>query len=99
MTYTFKLSRRLAVSRRALPVLVILAACSGGDATAPEGTPAENTTGTGQSSFLPVMVRVTPSNVTAETNQLIQFSAQGHNDAGESVGAPVVWKTSRIKGH
>jgi hypothetical protein len=40
------------------------------------------------------LVRVTPSNVTLETNQLIQFGAQAHNDAGESVSAPVAWKTS-----
>ncbi|HEX2251164.1 MAG TPA: hypothetical protein VHH32_12520 [Gemmatimonadales bacterium] len=96
MTYTFKLARRLAVSRnyRMLPVLLVIAACSG-DATAPEGSP-ENQTGNEWRSrdILPVALTVRPSSVTLETNQLLQFRAHGHNSAGDSVGAAVTWSTS-----
>src|ERR687896_120711 len=97
MTYTFKLARRLAVSRnyRMLPVLLVIAACSG-DATAPEGSPDNPATGNDRRSgdIIPVAVTVRPSNVTLETNQLIQFRAHGHNSAGDSVGAAVTWSTS-----
>src|SRR5918992_1210631 len=90
MTYTFKLARRLAVSRnyRMLPVLLVIAACSG-DATAPEGSPDNPATG-----IMPVAVTVRPSSATLETNQLIHFRAHGHNSAGDSVGAAVTWSTS-----
>jgi hypothetical protein len=98
MTYTFKLARRLAVSRRLnmLPVLIILAACSSNDATAPEGTPADTPAGTDWSNrdLTPVAVRVTPNTVTLETNQLIQFSAHARTESGDSVGAAVTWRAS-----
>src|SRR5918999_574099 len=97
MTYTFKLARRLAVSRnyRMLPVLLVIAACSG-DATAPEGSPDNPATGNDRRSrdIIPVAVTVRPSSVTLETNQLMQFRAHGHNSAGDSVGAAVTWNTS-----
>jgi hypothetical protein len=92
MTYTFKLARRLAVSRplTMLPVLLVIAACSGDDATAPEGA---NSTDW-RPRELPVMVTVNPSSVTLETNQLIQFRAHARTSAGDSVGAAVSWSTS-----
>jgi hypothetical protein len=96
MTYTFKLARRLAVSRQftMLPILLVLAAC-GGDATAPEGPTETPTTGSAKTQDLtPVTVQVSPRSVTAETNQLIQFRAHGRTSAGDSVGAAVTWKTS-----
>jgi hypothetical protein len=102
MTYTFKLARRLAVSRALtlpftmLPVLLVFMACSG-DAIGPEGPPASSViSGSPESSpdFRPVAVRINPNTVTAETNQLIRFSAYGRTSAGDSVGAPVVWSTS-----
>jgi len=43
---------------------------------------------------MPVAVRVNPTNVTLETNQLIHFRAHGRNSAGDSVGAAVTWSTS-----
>src|SRR5215208_7616888 len=97
MTYTFKLARRLAVSRHytMLPLLLVLAAC-GGDATAPEA-PAESPTSgtvTKPGDITPVTVQVSPSSVTLETNQLIQFRAHGRTSAGDSVGAAVIWSTS-----
>jgi hypothetical protein len=97
MTYTFKLARRLAVSRNyfMLPVLLVIAACSG-DTTAPEGSPDNPATGNEWRSrdIIPVAVTVRPSSVTLETNQLIQFRAHGQNSAGDSVGAAVTWNTS-----
>jgi hypothetical protein len=98
MTYTFKLARRLAVSRQfcMLPVLVVLAACSGENTTAPDGTSSETTAGSDGStrSLTPVAVQVNPSSVTIETNQLIQFRAHGRNNAGDSVGAAITWSAS-----
>jgi hypothetical protein len=98
MTYTFKLARRLAVSRKftMLPVLLLFAACNGGDATAPDGSPAESpTAGTDWSpDITPVAVRITPSSVTLETNQLIHFRAYGRTSAGDSVDAAVTWRTT-----
>jgi hypothetical protein len=90
MTYTFKLARRLAVSRNCtmLPVLLLFAACSGDDTTAPDSAnpPAPDLT--------PVAVLINPSTVTLETNQLIHFQARSHTSAGESVGAAVMWSTT-----
>jgi hypothetical protein len=102
MTYTFKLARRLAVSRTLvdllmLPVLLVFVACSGGDTTAPEGSPAESQTAGAQSrpgDLTPVAVRVNPSNLTIETNQLIHFRAHGRTSAGDSVDAAVTWSTT-----
>jgi hypothetical protein len=80
-----------------LPVLLLFAACSGGDATAPEGSPPNPTTIDIESRSgdnTPVAVRVIPSTVTLETNQLINFRAQGLNSAGDSIGAAVSWRTT-----
>jgi hypothetical protein len=84
MTYTFKLARRLAVSRTLgmLPALVLFAACSGGDTTAPDPSPAQ------------AAVSINPSIVTVETNQLIRFLATSRNSAGDSIAAPVVWSAT-----
>src|ERR687890_2394798 len=92
MTYTFKLARRLAVSRRALlPVILVFAAC-GDDTTGPEGT--NGPPSTGWRDLTPVAVKVHPSSVTLETNQLIQFRAHGRTSAGDSVDAAVSWSTT-----
>jgi hypothetical protein len=95
MTYTFKLARRLAVSRRfsMLPAILLFAAC-GGDATAPDGT---NTRPLGDwrpREAVPTAVSINPSKVTVETNQLIRFLAHGRNDVGDSVSAPVTWSAT-----
>ena len=93
MTYTFKLSRRLAVSRRVwfLPALVLFAACSGPDATSPDVNASnlpEGIYGWRPRESTPVAVRINPSSVTVETNQLIQFRARGRTRAGDDVVAP-----------
>src|SRR4051812_22015248 len=100
MTYTFKLARRLAVSRTfsMLPVLLVLAACNGSDATAPQDALAElpesGIYGWRPRESTPVAVHVNPSSVTVETNQLIQFRARGRNRAGDDIVAPVSWSTT-----
>ena len=95
MTYTFKLARRLAVSRNysMLPVLLVLAAC-GGDATAPDDESPTSGTEWRPRDLTPVAVQVNPSSVTVETNQLIHFRAHGRTSAGDSVGAAVTWSTT-----
>ena len=105
MTWTFKLARRLAVSRTIgvtfgmLPVFLLFVACSGGDATAPDGSPGNHPISDVQDGLtprdiVPVAVTINPSRVTAETNQLIRFLALGRSSAGERVAAPIVWHTS-----
>ena len=100
MTYTFKLARRLAVSRTLgmLPALLLFAACSG-DTTAPDSAPAHPLTSGSQEDprfrhTVPVTVRINPSRVTVETNQLIRFQAQGTTASGDTIDAPVQWTAS-----
>jgi hypothetical protein len=100
MTYTFKLARRLAVSRRfiMLPLLLVLAACSASDTTAPEASltelPVSGIYGWRPRESSPVAVHINPNSVTVETNQLIQFEAHGQNRAGDDIVAPVQWSTT-----
>ncbi len=98
MTYTFKLARRLAVSRHLsmLPAFLLFAACAGGDATAPDGSQSEPPVGSQwrPRDITPVAVQVEPSSVTLETNQLIHFRAHARNASGDSVGAAVTWSTT-----
>ena len=71
MTYTFKLARRLAMSRdlSMVSALLLLAACAG-DTTGPETT---TTTNQPASDFA---VRLIPRTVTIETNQKIRFRGE-----------------------
>ena len=71
MTYTFKLARRLAMSRdlSMVSALLLLASCAG-DSTGPETT---TTTNQPASDFA---VRLIPRTVTIETNQKIRFRGQ-----------------------
>src|SRR3954468_12307169 len=100
MTYTFKLARRLAVSRTlsTLPVLLVLAACSGNDATAPQDAfadlPESGIYGWRPRESAPVAVYINPNHLTVETNQLVQFNARGRNRAGDDIAAPVSWSTT-----
>jgi hypothetical protein len=93
MTYTFKLARRLAVSRTfvMLPTILLFAACSG-DVTAPESP--TDPLGPRAPEAVPVTVSISPSEVTVETNQLIRFLGYGRNSAGDSVYAPIVWRAT-----
>ena len=86
MTYTFKLSRRLAVSRAraALAIGAVLTACTN-DATGPDAP------GSGLP-FNPTSFRVVPATVTVETNQPIRF--RGATSAGGYVGTALQWHAS-----
>jgi hypothetical protein len=85
MTYTFKLARRLAVSRKfvVLTALALLAACMG-DATAPDANPSSTPDS-------PVSLKVSPRSVTIETNQVIQFRGLTRNLRGDLVAMHVAW--------
>lgn len=86
MTYTFKLSRRLAVSRAraTLAIGVVLTACTN-DATGPDA-PASG------APFTPTSFRVVPATVTVETNQPIRF--RGATSAGDVFGSRLLWQAS-----
>jgi hypothetical protein len=100
MTYTFKLARRLAVSRalNLVPALLMVVACSGNDATGPQGLPPDlPESGIYEwrpRESTPVALLVSPDSVTVETNQLLQIRARGRNQAGDEVVAPVTWSTT-----
>jgi hypothetical protein len=86
MTYTFKLSRRLAVSRAraTLAIGVVLTACSN-DATGPDA-PASG------APYTPTSFRVVPATVTIETNQPIRF--RGATSAGHTFRSALLWHAS-----
>jgi parallel beta-helix repeat protein len=89
MTYTFKLSRRLAVSRYwgMFALLALTFACSERDPL----------TGTDGEIFLPereVQVEVFPQSVYAEVNQLIQLNARGRLASRELSPIAVEWSAS-----
>lgn len=86
MTYTFKLARRLAVSRRfvVITALALLAACMG-EATAPEADPA------GSLPDNPNSLNLSPRSVTIETQQRVRFSGQTRNLHGDLISMPMVW--------
>jgi hypothetical protein len=88
MTYTFKLARRLAVSRHCivLPALVLLAACMG-DTTAPDG-------GGATSATAPTALQISPRTITIETNQLVQFRGQTRSWRGDLITIPLAWQTT-----
>jgi hypothetical protein len=89
MTYTFKLARRLAVSRKLamLTALALLAACMG-DTTAPEA-------GSTGSRDTPIALQVSPRSVTIETGQRVQFRGQtGTASRRGSLPIAVTWKAS-----
>ena len=86
MTYTFKLSRRLAVSRTypALAAIGILAACTSG------GEPL------GPAAMGPDISRtvLTPRSSTLEVNQMIQFAAYRRSPGGDSIlASDVSWSS------
>jgi hypothetical protein len=87
MTYTFKLSRRLAISKYATIVAaaVVMAACNT-DATAPDAGPAAPTTA--------LTIRVVPSLVTVETNQTIHFRGELREHGHEALPTSIVWAST-----
>jgi hypothetical protein len=87
MTYTFKLSRRLAISRYAmLAAAAVLVSCDG-ETTAPESDP------NAPSSATP-WIRVVPRAVTVETNQPIRFRGERRSRRGEPHDLRLTWHAS-----
>ena len=89
MTYTFKLSRRLAVARvGSLVLLTGLLACSASDA--PVGLQSQNPL-----DYSLATVHLSPSSVTAEVNQPVKLAAFGRNSLGDSmVVSDLSWSAS-----
>jgi parallel beta-helix repeat protein len=89
MTYTFKLSRRLAMARYSgmIALLALAAACTENE---PFNTPSADT----YSLDSPVRVEVSPKSVTAEVNQPIQLAARERLASGKTVAVTVDWTTS-----
>ena len=92
MTYTYKLARRLAISRNLgmLTVLALLAACAG-ETTAPDapGTPTPPAAPTA-----PVGFRVLPGVVTVETDQPVRFRGEVRTLQGQVYAPSLVWEAS-----
>ncbi|HZE75896.1 MAG TPA: right-handed parallel beta-helix repeat-containing protein [Gemmatimonadales bacterium] len=84
MTFTYKLSRRLALGHLGLTAFAagVIAACSGGEPTAP------TTSGT---TDLLAAVKIAPKKATIETNQTIRFSGTGISTAGDSMATSIEW--------
>ena len=89
MTYTFKLSRRLAVARLGSLVLLSgLLACSASDA--PVGLQSQNPL-----DYSLATVHLSPSSVTAEVNQPVRLAAFGRNSLGDSMAvSDLTWSAS-----
>ncbi len=87
MTYTYKLSRRLAILRdlTVLPV-ALLAACMG-ETTGPEST-------SNAIPVTPIAFRVVPSAVTIETKQMIRFRGESKTRRGENYPSQLSWETN-----
>jgi hypothetical protein len=87
MTYTFKLARRLAMSRDLTMVtaLILLAACAG-DTTGPEPT------STTINTVSDAGVRLVPRTVTIETNQRIRF--RGTSLRGRDLVTGLAWSAT-----
>lgn len=88
MTYTYKLARRLAISRNLamLSALVLFAACMG-ETTGPEAP-------SSSMPLTPIAFRVVPSAVTIETHQPIRFRGESHSRRGERYASPLSWEAS-----
>ncbi|HKU63246.1 MAG TPA: hypothetical protein VJQ44_18745 [Gemmatimonadales bacterium] len=86
MTYTFKLSRRLAVSRYAMLAAAALLVGCDGETTAPEP----------DLDPVPALARVklVPSRVTVETNQTVRFRGLRQSPRGDRHELPLTWHAS-----
>jgi hypothetical protein len=92
MTYTYKLARRLAISRdlAMLNLLVLLAACAG-ETTAPEATADPSTPAVPNA---PVGFQILPGSVTIETNQQIRFRGELRMLRGQVLAPQLIWEAS-----
>jgi hypothetical protein len=94
MTYTYKLARRLAISRNLgmLTVLALLAACAG-DTTAPEAVDPNAPSGP-TSPTAPLGFRVLPGSVTIEVNQRTRFRGELRLAREGLRSIPMRWEAS-----
>ncbi len=86
MRFTFRLARRLAVSRHfgVLTALAVLVACTG-ETTAPDADAA-------QPFAFPASLKVFPRRVTVETDQPVTFRVHSsRSPRGETVSVPLAW--------
>jgi len=92
MTYTYKLARRLSISRNfaMLHVLILVAACAG-DTTEPE-VPAIPSTPSAPAA--PSGFRVLPGTVTIETDQRIRFRGEIRTVRGHVSSPALSWEAS-----
>ncbi len=92
MTYTYKLARRLAISRdlAMLSVLVLLAACAG-ETTAPESS---STPSVPAVPSAPRGFSVLPGRVTIETDQRIRFRGEVRTVRGQVYAPSLTWQVS-----
>ena len=92
MTYTYKLARRLAISRKLgmVTTLVLLAACAG-ETTAPEAPTIPNPPA---APSVPVGFRVLPGTVTIETDQRVRFRGEVRTLRGQVYAPSLVWEAS-----
>lgn len=88
MTYTYKLARRLAISRNLamLSALVLSIACMG-ETTGPEAN-------SSSLPLTPTAFRVVPGAVTIETNQQIRFRGESETDDGAVYSSPLTWEAT-----
>jgi len=87
MTYTFKLSRRLAVSRYATLVAFALLIGCDAETTAPDSQ-------LNSPNGVTPWIRVVPSTVTIETNQTVRFRGERRSPRGEVRETSLWWKAS-----
>lgn len=95
MTYSHKLSRRLALNYLpgALATLLLASACASGDladTNAPGGTPAD----TPPVASSNATVIITPGSVTAEAHQPVQFTGYARTAEGDSTTSDLEWSSS-----
>ncbi|MBA3318964.1 MAG: hypothetical protein H0T50_12860 [Gemmatimonadales bacterium] len=92
MTYTYKLARRLAISRNLgmLNALLLLAACAG-ETTAPE---ASSTPSTPAAPHTPAGFQVLPGTVTIEVKQPVRFRGEVSTLRGHVAMPPTEWEAS-----
>lgn len=107
MTYTFKLSRRLAISRAGavLGLAAVLSACAG-DSTAPESStgwsapvsapsvPSSVSLASRSRKLKLVQLILTPASATLATGSTQQFAAYGRTTNGDSVSVSVSFSAS-----
>jgi hypothetical protein len=92
MTFTYKLSRRLAILRGGLLLalgLSVLVACQDDQADSLVGPPSDSI-----ARLSPTRVKVTPDSLTLERNQTAHFAAYGLNRKGDSTSISVVWSAT-----